>query len=239
MGALGWMLLWTLAAGACIPLGGWLASVERIRPKWLEQELRHFVMAFGGGVLLAAVALVLLPQGIGALGQQPWAVVAWIMAGGVGFFALERWLGMHQQAAPQLLAMLLDFVPEALALGGIFISGSPAGPLLAVLIGLQNLPEGFNAYREMVAKGRTSSEVLKRMVLLAGLGPLLAWGGWTLLASEPQVLGSLMLFSSGGLLYLVFQDIAPQAVLRRHWFPSLGAVSGFSLALLGQLLFAA
>ena len=75
--------------------------------------------------------------------------------------------------------------------------------------------------------------------LLAGVGPLLAWVGWVLLASEPVVLGSLMLLSSGGLLYLVFQDIAPQAVLRRHWFPSLGAVSGFSLALLGQLLFGA
>jgi zinc transporter, ZIP family len=43
--------------------------------------------------------------------------------------------------------------------------------------------------------------------------------------------------SSGGLLYLVFQDIAPQAQLRRHWFPALGAVCGFGVALAGQLLF--
>lgn len=232
------MLLCTLGAGACIPLGGWLASVERIRPKWLEQEFRHFVMAFGGGVLLAAVTLVLLPQGIAAV-HSPWAVVAWVMAGGVGFFGLERWLGTHQQAAPQMLAMLLDFVPESLALGGMFFSGAPAAPLLAVLIGLQNLPEGFNAYREMVAKGRARGVVLRRMVLLAGMGPVLAWVGWAALASEPTVLGSLMLFSSGGLLYLVFQDIAPQAALRHHWFPSLGAVGGFGLALLGQLLFGA
>ena len=76
--AMGWMLLCTLAAGACIPLGGWLASVERIRPKWLEQELRHFVMAFGGGVLLAAVTLVLLPQGVAAV-QRPglWSAGSW------------------------------------------------------------------------------------------------------------------------------------------------------------------
>ena len=59
------MLLWTLAAGACIPLGGWLASVERIRPKWLEQELRRVsgrpelararLVVGGDGALLARV----------------------------------------------------------------------------------------------------------------------------------------------------------------------------------------
>lgn len=230
------MLLFTFAAGACIPLGGWLASLERIRPQWLENEFRHFVMAFGGGVLLAAVTLVLLPQGI-AMVRQPWAVVALLLAGGVAFFGLEHRLGRKKQDAPQLMAMLLDFVPEALALGGIFISGSSAGPLLAVLIGLQNLPEGFNAYREMVAKGRGSAQVLRGMAMLVLLGPLLGWLGWSVLAPHEGALGGLMLFASGGLLYLIFQDIAPQAVLRRHWFPALGAVTGFAVALLGQLTF--
>ena len=49
------MLLMTTASGACIFAGGMLARVERIRPRWLEQELRHTIIAFGGGVLLAAV----------------------------------------------------------------------------------------------------------------------------------------------------------------------------------------
>ena len=232
------MLLCTVAAGACIPLGGWLASLERIRPQWLENEFRHFVMAFGGGVLLAAVTLVLLPQGVAMVGR-PWVVLAALLAGGVAFFALEHQLGKKKQDAPQLMAMLLDFVPESLALGGIFISGSASGPLLAVLIGLQNLPEGFNAYRELVAKGRPSVPVLKGMAWLVLLGPLLGWLGWWLLAPHQEVLGGLMLFASGGLLYLIFQDIAPQAVLRRHWFPALGAVTGFAVALLGQLSFGA
>jgi ZIP family zinc transporter len=230
------MLFFTFAAGACIPLGGWLASLERIRPQWLENEFRHFVMAFGGGVLLAAVTLVLLPEGI-AMVAHSWVVVALILSGGLAFFALERHLGQKKQEAPQLMAMLLDFVPESLALGGIFISGSSAGPLLAVLIGLQNLPEGFNAYREMMAKGRRSAQVLWGMALLVPLGPLLGWLGWSVLAPHEGLLGGLMLFASGGLLYLIFQDIAPQAVLRRHWFPALGAVTGFSVALLGQLSF--
>ena len=54
------MLLYTLGASICIPLGGFLASIERVRSDWLDHELRHFVIAFGGGVLLAAVAFVLV-----------------------------------------------------------------------------------------------------------------------------------------------------------------------------------
>ena len=45
-----------------------------------------------------------------------------------------------------------------------------------------------------------------------------------------------MLFASGGILYSVFQDIAPQVPLQRHWAPPLGAVAGFLLGMIGQLL---
>lgn len=50
-------------AGAAIPMGGLAARVERVRPRWLEQELRHSIIAFGGGALISAVVLVLVPEG--------------------------------------------------------------------------------------------------------------------------------------------------------------------------------
>ena len=45
------MLLCTTAAAVCIPLGALLARVPQLHPDWLVSEFRHFVMAFGGGVL--------------------------------------------------------------------------------------------------------------------------------------------------------------------------------------------
>ena len=45
-----------------------------------------------------------------------------------------------------------------------------------------------------------------------------------------------MLLSAGGILYLIFEDIAPQAPLERAWAPPLGAVAGFTLGLVGHLL---
>jgi len=45
-----------------------------------------------------------------------------------------------------------------------------------------------------------------------------------------------MLFSAGGILYLIFQDITPQAKLKNHWFPALGAVAGFLLGVIGYMM---
>lgn len=259
----------TLIGGVCIPLGGLLASVEHIHQAWLETELRHFVIALGGGILLGAVAEVLIPEGVASLPNAFWSLPL-ICVGGLAIFALELHLGlrhrrslhrippnldsrivrqiwmMSRQDSPQMLGMLLDYIPEAIALGGLVALGSPNALLLAVLIGLQNIPEGFNTYRELMlhtderhngqSQKNKSRRILLSMVRLAFLGPISGLGGFFLLSGHQGILGMIMLISSGGILYLIFQDIAPQSHLEKHWAPPLGAVFGFAIAMLGELL---
>lgn len=230
------MLVLTTAAGACILAGGLLARVENIRPRWLETEFRHSVIAFGGGVLVSAVALVLVPEGSAELDSVLWSCLSFL-AGGAGFCLLEITLHRHGGEKPQFSAMLLDYLPESLALGGLFAAGSKTAPLLALMIGLQNLPEGFNAYRELTAHDRAATRrTLLLMTFVVPLGPLFGLLGWAASGDHPALLGSVMLFAAGGILYLLFQDIAPQVRLERRWAPTLGAVLGFGLGLLGYLL---
>ena len=113
------MLLWTTLAGACIPIGAGLAHIEHFRSQWLEQEFRHFVIAFGGGVLVGAVALVLVPEGAERL-PEPLAVAGLMLAGGGAFMMIDRIQARAKQATPQFTAMAADFLPESLALGGMF-----------------------------------------------------------------------------------------------------------------------
>jgi ZIP family zinc transporter len=135
--------------------------------------------------------------------------------------------------------MLLDYLPESLALGGMFAVGANSAPLLAVLIGLQNLPEGFNAYRELNSLPNfDSARTLWLMCALIALGPMVGSLGWFYAPAHDGFLGGVMLFSAGGILYLLFQDVAPQAHLNRRWGPALGAVLGFGVAMLGQMLIA-
>jgi len=229
------VLLLSLLAGATIPVGAALALWDRIHPHWMANELRHGVMAFGGGVLIAAVALVLVPEGSDRMPALP-ALLAFA-AGGVAFFALDRALERSGRPVGQLLAMLVDFVPEAIALGAILAADGSAGLLLALLIALQNLPEAFNAYRDVASRGRAMSyRTLGLFLSLPLLGPLAALLGAFVFATSDVALGGLMLFAAGGILYLTFQDVAPQVKLQSSWLPPLGAVAGFLLGLSGDLL---
>jgi ZIP family zinc transporter len=73
-----------------MPLGALMACFEKIASEWFEQELRHSVLAFGGGVLLSAVALVLVPEGIKSLNIIPACI--WFIVGGASFMALDIYL---------------------------------------------------------------------------------------------------------------------------------------------------
>ncbi len=228
------LLLATLA-GLTIPVGAFAAMNTNIRPQWLNREFRHTVIAFGGGILLAAIALVLVPEGRKHL-ESGWVIFSFA-AGGLAFFFLDRAIERRGGSVSQLLAMLLDFIPEAMALGAMMALQNKAGLLLALMIALQNLPEGFNAFREIMQTGKfTARKVLSLFTALVLLGPVAAYTGHTYLASHESLLGALMLFAAGGILYLTFQDIAPQARLKKHWAPSLGAVAGFLMGLTGSLI---
>ena len=132
--------------------------------------------------------------------------------------------------------MAADFLPESLALGGMFVADAEGAMLLALLIGLQNFPEGFNAWRELAPARGDRRRAFTLMLGIALLGPACGLAGWFWLADHAAVLGAVMLFAAGGILYATFQDIAPQSRLERHWAPPLGAVLGFALALAGQLV---
>ena len=225
----------TLLAGLAMPLGALIASVEHIQSQWLEQELRHSIVAFGGGALLSAIALVLIPEGVEHLSMLQ--TVCCFLAGSLSFMALDIFLSRRKTQASQLAAMLSDFIPESIALGAAVASGNPTAYLLAMMIALQNLPEGFNAYREIIDSSPERGKLsLRAFFCMAWLGPVAGISGYLWLSHYPSIIGGIMVFAAGGILYSIFQDIAPQVKLERHYAPPIGATFGFLLGLIGFLM---
>ena len=198
------------------------------------KETRHFVIAFGGGIILAALALVLIPKGIEELELGP--LILCFAAGALIFFYLDKKIEQSGSRYSQLIAMLLDFIPEALALGAIFATDRKTGMLLAIFIGLQNLPESFNSYQDLIASKFEPKKALGILFLLSFMGIIGAVTGFYLLQDLPKITAGIMTFASGGILYLIFQDIAPNVTLKKTWLPALGANLGFLIGIIGEKL---
>ncbi|MDZ7685399.1 MAG: divalent cation transporter [Gammaproteobacteria bacterium] len=222
------------AAGMSIPAGAAIASNRRLRDFCYRHELDSFVSFFGGGALLAAIALVLVPFGMEHSSSGPAGVA--FFAGGAIFWQISSWMRRSGSSASQLVSMMLDFIPEAIALGAAVATGSSTAYLLAVLIALQNMPEGFAALREMQASGFSRRALIWIFASAPLAGPVSGWIGYGFLATNEFVLALLMLFCSGGIIYLIFEDIAPGAHLKHRDFPPVGAVSGFLLGMLGSMM---
>jgi len=228
------VVLYSFVSGATIIVGGLLAKFNVLGKGRFHREMSRGIVAFGGGILIGAIAFVLVPRGMEVL--DLYTMIGVFFAGSLTFLFLDRYISSRIGKTAQLMAMLMDFIPEAIALGAVFAIDDRTGLLLAIFIGLQNLPESYNSFSDLTSSGYSRNKSLAILMPFSLVGIVAALIGYTLLSGREHVISLLMLFSAGGILYLVFQDIAPMAKLRNHWTPPLGATLGFMLAMIGQKL---
>lgn len=225
------VLLFSGIAGVAIPVGAGLAFLEDDRFRSEHHNLQGAVIAFGGGVFLGAIAFVLVPEGMEELAVG-WAALAFAL-GTVALMLLDHAIEVYAESLGQVLAMLTDYVPEAIAFGALFAGGS-SGPFFAVLIALQNLPESYSSFYELREGERSPHRAFGILAPMALLGPAGAVLGYLGLADAPRLVGGLALFAAGGILYLVFQDTAPATFEEGHWLSTAAVGLGFLVGLVGH-----
>jgi len=227
------IILYSFVSGITILIGATGAQVLRIKNIKIKEEINHGTIAFGGGVLIAAVAFALIPRAIEKLSLL-WLIIIFL-AGTFSFFAIDKSITSKGGSLAQVMAMLMDFIPEAIALGAAFAHDIHFGLLLALFIGLQNLPEGFNSYGELLNRYSVKKSFLI-LLPLSFLGVIAALFGNYYLSDNPEIVAATMLFAGGGIIYLMFQDIAPLSKMENVRAPALGASFGFLIGMVGEKL---
>lgn len=223
-------------SGITVFTGGLLANYfnHHVKDSPVKYEITHALMSFGAGIILSAVALVLVPEGLKELSVV--AAMASFLAGSIIFMLIDCYLDKRGGQNATLLAMLMDFVPESIALGAVFAVESETAMLLAVFIGLQNLPESFSSFRDLVQSGFSVTKTLIIFFALSFFGIVGALIGHFFLQDSASITAHLMLFASGGILYLLVQDIIPESKLESSHIASLGATLGFLVGIAGEML---
>ena len=134
-------------------------------------------------------------------------------------------------------AIALHNVPEGMTIGASYAGNNgvmgKAALALAVLIGLHNIPEGMAVSVPLISGGMGKS---KAVLITASSGIPTVLGallGYVLGEIGPVGLTISLGFASGAMLYVVFGEILPQAILMYHSkLPAFSAIGGILVGLL-------
>lgn len=134
-------------------------------------------------------------------------------------------------------AIALHNIPEGMSIGASYNIDTEGGVsmalVLAVLIGLHNIPEGMAVSVPLVAGGMNR---IKAALLTAASGApvvLGAWLGYWIGDIGAIGLAASLGFASGAMLYVVFGEIVPQAVLMyRSKVPAFFVIIGMLIGMI-------
>ena len=243
---IGASLGWGLVIGGSLVLGAVSAAILR-----LPGRVAATLTAFGGGVLLAAIALELVPEADREAGAA--LTAAGLLAGTLVYVGADWWLGRdpkmmemrrsgHAAAAGQPMTMrsseamrgesiavglFVDGVPESIALGLTIAEGEIGVALLAgVLIG--NVVEAYGAAQPIIAGGHTKRFAV---TLLTAIGFALAFatvlGGTVLADASGELVGTAQALAGGAVLAVVSIAIVPHAFWEVNRLVASATMAGF------------
>jgi zinc transporter, ZIP family len=219
----------------------------------LPERVAAVLTSFGGGVLLAAVALELVPEADERAGT--WLTAAGLVAGALAYVAADGWLARnestdvmrrsgHAAMAGRPMAMetggaeaargeaiaaglAIDGIPESLALG-LTVAEGEIGLALLVGIVLGNLVEAYGATQPIVAAGRSRRFAVG---LLSAIGVVVALAtlvGATVLAdASPEPVGFAQAIASGAVLAVISISVIPYAFAEVSRWVAVAAALGF------------
>lgn len=134
-------------------------------------------------------------------------------------------------------AIALHNLPEGMTIGASYASNNgvmdSSALVLAILIGLHNIPEGMAVSVPLISGGMGKSKAVLLTALSGAptiIGAVLGfWLGDIGMLGLALSLG----FASGAMLYVVFGEILPQAILMYHSkLPAFSAIAGILVGLL-------
>jgi zinc transporter, ZIP family len=248
--AIGWGLIVALSL-----VGGAIVAAA-VR---LPERVAATLTAFGGGVLLAAVALELVPDADAGAGTALTALG--LVAGTLVYVGADARLSREEphrdmrralqaaaagrtEAAEEMMrsesarglsiaaGLTIDGIPESIALG-LTIAEDELGVALLAGILIGNVVESYGAAQPIIAGGRAPAYAIR---VLGGIGLALALatilGATALSDASPEFVGTAQAVAAGAVLAVVTIAVVPHAFQEVSRRVATASVAGFVLGYL-------
>src|SRR5215213_7066422 len=184
-------LIWGFIASIPLLIGSIVALFVN-----LPKSIIASIMAFGSGVLIAALAFSLIEESFN-LAQSILPVIAGFIGGGLSYtlanyFLIKKRKRSHGEDAggsknasglALLVGSVMDNIPENMALGISLVTGGTVNIVLIAAIFLSNFPEGLSSAQGMRSNGRSKKYIVSLWSVAVVIGTISSVIGFAFLSN--------------------------------------------------------
>jgi len=239
-GAFGWGVL----AASSLVLGAAIALLFRI-----PTPVVGFVMAFGAGVLISAVAFDLVEEAVDTTNHD-WVAFVGIAVGclvfAFGNYRVDQMGGGHRKDASHtheegdafgvVLGSVLDGIPESLVIGLTIARGGGVGAAYLIAVFISNVPEAISATSGLRATW-SAVRILRMWILIALVSGAASLFGYAFFdGTSDEAVAFVLTFAAGAILTMLAETMMPEAFnfekedLKRRAGVGIATTFGFAVA---------
>src|ERR687885_265550 len=243
-------LLWGFVASIPLIAGAILASFVN-----LKKPIIATIMAFGAGVLVAALTFSLIEEAYGLVNDLVPVVLGFAL-GGLSYSAVNHILnrksstksrkrshgenaggGKDASGIALMIGSLMDNIPENMALGISIVAGGTVNVVLIAAIFISNFPEGLASSQGMKSNGKSTKQILLLWAVVVAIGTVASAIGFSVLANvNKDIVAIALSYASGAILVMLLESMIPEAFEEGGSKIGMATMAGFAVAfVLGRL----
>jgi ZIP family zinc transporter len=207
-------------------------------------------MAFGAGVLVAALTFSLIEEAYNLVNDLVPVVLGFTL-GGLSYSIANHILnrkggsknrkrshgenaggGKDASGVALMVGSLMDNIPENMALGiSIVAGGGSVNPVLIAAIFISNFPEGLASSQGMKSNGKSTKKILLLWTIVVIIGTISSAIGFSILSNVSKDIVSIALsYASGAILVMLAESMIPEAFEEGGSRIGLATMAGFAVA---------
>ncbi|MBE9916306.1 ZIP family metal transporter [Paenibacillus donghaensis] len=213
------VLLGSLATSICTALG----ALPALLFSNVTHRGRDILLAFTAGIMVAASTYGLIPSALKL--SNLWILTIGTLLGTAVLTLMEQLIphqdlehnphGTDNSRTSSLMflsAMALHNLPEGLSVGVSYGSANQElGTIVALSIGLQNIPEGFLTALFLITHGLRRRTALLLATFTGVLELAACWVGLQFTESFHSIIPYGLAFAAGAMLFVVYKELIPES----------------------------